>query len=89
MDNAPYHHKREIGSLATKNKKQIIDVCQQYKIEYLDLPYTNERYLSINDKSRDNFSTEVHEDYVRVAFDEVKMVGKITSKIHLYLLFLS
>ena len=76
MDNAPYHHKREIGSLAKKNKKEIIEICKQYKFDYLDLPYTNERYLAINNINRDNSDLEVHEEFVRVAFNETKMAGK-------------
>ena len=35
-DNAPYHHKREIGSLANKNKREIVKLMQDYKVSTIN-----------------------------------------------------
>jgi hypothetical protein len=43
QDNAPYHHKRGIPSLATLTKKQLLDLAVEHEVEYLDLPMLVER----------------------------------------------
>ena len=43
-DNALYHHKREIGSLANLSKVKTLEMMQQYGVTYIDLPLaTKER----------------------------------------------
>ncbi len=37
-DNAPYHHKREIGSLASLSKKKLVELMMKHSVEYIDLP---------------------------------------------------
>ena len=41
-DNAPYHHKREIGSLANLSKAKTLNLMQEYNVESIDLPLTTE-----------------------------------------------
>jgi hypothetical protein len=43
IDNAPYHHKRELGSLGSKTKKELVDIGSLFNVEYLDLPYDEYR----------------------------------------------
>ena len=43
-DNAPYHHKRVIGSLGSLSKTQLVSLCVEHGIEYIDLPLTDRRY---------------------------------------------
>ena len=37
-DNAPYHHKREIGSLANLSKKKTVELMEEYGVDTIDLP---------------------------------------------------
>ena len=39
-DNAPYHHKRKIGSLALISKKNLIKMMEEYEVDHIDLPLT-------------------------------------------------
>ena len=38
LDNAAYHHKREIGSLSSKTKSELKTECDKYKIKHIDIP---------------------------------------------------
>jgi hypothetical protein len=52
-DNAPYHHKREIGSLNSKTKKQMLKLYDQYAVDTVELPLNDERWRyceRMNDK---------------------------------------
>jgi hypothetical protein len=42
-DNAPYHHKRVIGSLTSLSKKKIVEMMVEHKVETIDLPINNKR----------------------------------------------
>ena len=44
-DNAPYHHKRVIGSLGHLNKTQMVDLMVQHKVEWIDIPLVSQRRL--------------------------------------------
>ena len=48
-DNAPYHHKRVVGSLGSLSKKELVDLCVKYEFEYLDLPLNDRRYQFYED----------------------------------------
>ena len=39
-DNAPHHHKREIGSLNSMSKKKLIDLAKEHGVYYLEMPLT-------------------------------------------------
>jgi len=39
-DNAPYHHKRAIGSLNALSKKALIELAKEHSVSYLELPWT-------------------------------------------------
>jgi hypothetical protein len=43
MDNALYHHKREIGTLSNKTKQELVQICKQYNCEYIDVHWNNNR----------------------------------------------
>jgi hypothetical protein len=38
LDNASYHHKREINNLGSLNKLELKELCDDYKVEHLDIP---------------------------------------------------
>jgi len=63
-DNAPYHHKRVIGSLAKQTKGQMVDLLMEHKVEYLDLPWTDKRFQA-TEETEDNRGA-----YCRIKFDE-------------------
>ena len=47
-DNAPYHHKRVIGSLASLTKKGMVQMMVSHSIEYVDLPFTNDNRYDLD-----------------------------------------
>jgi hypothetical protein len=47
QDNAPYHHKRGIPSLASLTKKQLLDLATKHDVEYIELPMSVERRNSM------------------------------------------
>jgi transposase len=52
-DNAPYHHKRVIGSLASVSKKKIVEMMIEQGIEYINLPLTDKRMKLVGDEEED------------------------------------
>jgi hypothetical protein len=50
-ENAAYHHKRMMGSLASLTKKNLIDseMMAQHEVQYIDLPLTESRFEHAND----------------------------------------
>lgn len=65
-DNAPYHHKRKIGSLASMSKKKLLEMMQKYNVEYLDLPLSNDERLQLANNEEDG--VEDRGEFVRVPF---------------------
>ena len=66
-DNAPYHHKRVIGSLATLSKKNLVAMMTEHEVEYLDLPLTDQRIALAATEEDDD---DIHDrgDCVRIPF---------------------
>jgi hypothetical protein len=65
-DNAAYHHKRVIGSLASLSKKKLIEMMVKYNVEYIDLPLTDSRLDFAND---DDETIEDRGDCLRIPFN--------------------
>ena len=42
-DNAPYHHKRVIGSLGSLTKGKLVDRMARHSVEWIDLLVTSEK----------------------------------------------
>ena len=65
-DNALYHHKQKIGSLASISKKKLIQMMEEYEVNHIDLPLTT--------SEREEFAATQHEsiedrgDFVRIPF---------------------
>jgi transposase len=82
-DNAPYHHKREIGSLCSRNKQQLVELMLQYDIPYIDLPITAKREAAYPDSYEDEVIEVLDEDgalfMYRVFFDEESFKKAATS----------
>jgi transposase len=64
-DNAAYHHKRIIGSLANLSKKRIVEMMVQYDVAYIDIPLTDNRLEYAND---DNDDIQDRGDCLRITF---------------------
>ena len=79
-DNAAYHHKREMGSLAGLTKQQLVDKCIQYDVQSIDLPATTSRMDHINDNEMTNVELQPNQDYIRVAFDDREWRKNTTKK---------
>ena len=77
-DNAAYHHKRELGSLSNFTKNEILELCIQHNVEYIDIPMTEIRhnFLEVNEV----VSVDVTDDNdCRVPFEYEKMKGRSSS----------
>jgi hypothetical protein len=63
-DNAPYHHKREIGSMNTKTKKQLLEMMVNDGVDYLTLPLNDARaeYMDENADEDDNDEQQQEDD---------------------------
>ena len=74
IDNAPYHHKRKIGSLGSKTKPELIQLCKEHDIEFLDLPNTPRRFRILNKETVEG--VEDRGEFCRVYFDEDAMSAR-------------
>jgi hypothetical protein len=61
-DNAPYHHKREIGAMNTKTKKQIIDMMEQDGIDEVTLPLNDARSEYLEENTKDDNDNNADDD---------------------------
>ena len=62
-NNAPYHHKRVIGSLASVSKNKIVDMMLEHSVEYIDLPLTDKRMELVGNEVEDRGGC------IRIQFD--------------------
>lgn len=67
-DNAPYHHKRVIGSLGGLSKKKVIDMMVKYNVTYLELPITTHERLDLAETEEDNSDVQNRGDVVSIDF---------------------
>ena len=65
LDNAAYHHKREVGNLASCTKKQLRDITDKYSIQHIDVPLTINR-LNVLETDPDVTAHVEGEDYCRI-----------------------
>jgi hypothetical protein len=65
-DNAAYHHKRVIGSLASLSKKNLIEMMAKHDVDYIDLPLTKLRLDYAND---DHDNIDDRGDCIRIPFN--------------------
>ena len=77
-DNAPYHHAREIGSLASLTKKQIVSDMVKYGVDYLDLPLISEERFELIGLDGDDDHPDVQDrgNCVRIAFNKYEQVER-------------
>jgi len=64
-DNAPYHHKRRIESLANYKKAQLVELCKEHDVAHLDIPWNDRRF-----QARQASSDDEESDWCRVKFNE-------------------
>ena len=76
-DNAPYHHRRKIGSLYSKSKKEMCELCEQYGIEYIDLPCNDSSRIELDDDEDDTI-LHMGEDTLRVKFSFEEQIQRKT-----------
>ena len=68
-DNAPYHHKRIIGSLASVNKKNMVEMMVEHGVEYLDLPLVSEAREELAASESEDNDVQDRGDCVRIDFE--------------------
>ena len=66
-DNAPYHHKRAIGTLSSLKKSELVTLMIQHSVEYIDVPLTARRMEALEDDTVDGV-TDLGDGY-RIEFD--------------------
>ena len=68
-DNAPYHHKMEIGSLSF-SKKALVLIMRKHKVNYIDLPIITDSWNGLSDLEDDPDHPDVQNrgDVVRIDF---------------------
>ena len=74
-DNAPYHHKRAIGSLGNLNKMDLVQLMVDHDVDHVDLPIDERR----NDLIGCDPDVVDGGDSIRITFDpeeQVKRAGK-------------
>jgi hypothetical protein len=63
QDNAPYHHKRGIPSLAGLTKKRLLELAVEHGVDYIDLPMSMERRNSdLGQDAGEYFRVELNVD---------------------------
>ena len=80
LDNAPYHHKREIGSLQSKSKKEILQMMKEDAVDVIDLPWTDERWELYDCLPADDDSIKDKGEYVEIEFDIEEQSGRASKK---------
>ena len=82
-DNAPYHHSRAIGSLASLGKNEVVNLIQEYKIPYVDLPIKTKSRIDLASQERDHVALGVQDlgDRLRVKFDPAHQKMRAGTKI--------
>ena len=68
-DNAPYHHKRVIGSLGHLNKTQMVDLMVQHKVEWIDIPLVSQGRLDMALSADEFEDVQDRGDCIRIPFD--------------------
>ena len=52
-DNAPYHHPRQIGSLASLTKSKLLETMETHGGDYVDVPPSALRYSTLDSANVD------------------------------------
>ena len=81
LDNAPYHHKRAIGTLGAQSKGLLVSLMAQHQVEYIDLPIKCQARLDLFDKYPD---ADDRGECIRIPFDadEQKLCTSKTKNPH-------
>ena len=81
-DNAPYHHKRVVGSLNSLSKKKLIDLAEEHGCWYIEMPATPERLKAFEEDDEDEYDcVEENGDFFVVDISEQwDMIAKPKSK---------
>jgi transposase len=75
-DNAPYHHKREIGSLASRTKKELVELMKTHEINYIHVPWNNNRREAHNKNTYDHDIILPETDMVKLKFEEIIFLSR-------------
>jgi transposase len=61
-DNAPYHHKREVGSMNNKSKKELLELMTNDKVDWIELPLNTERCEYMDENGAEDVPEGTHFD---------------------------
>ena len=67
-DNAPYHHSRQIGSLASLSKSKLIDLMITEGCDFIDVPLSDLRYSALDSGDVDGVTDKG--EFFRVEFEK-------------------
>ena len=68
-DNAPYHHKRKIGSLASLSKKQVIELMVKHEVEWIELPMNDIQMQHLETLDEDSRNEIDRGETIQIDFD--------------------
>jgi hypothetical protein len=77
-DNAPYHHAREIGSFSTRMKGQLVELMIQHNIEYINVPWNNNRQHAFAMDNYDLGYVEFNANKIKLLLDEENFCSRPT-----------
>lgn len=69
-DNAPYHHKRKIGSLASLTKIEMLTMMSEYGVDWIDLPLNEYRIDYLNKLSDEERELIDRGDSIQIEFNQ-------------------
>jgi hypothetical protein len=76
LDNAPYHHKRAIGSMNNNTKKELVQLCINHNIETIIVDWNNNRIYTLQNSMDDNNIRIINEYEIELTFNEEKKAKK-------------
>jgi hypothetical protein len=75
-DNAPYHHKWQIGCLASLTESKLVEIMESHGCDYVDVPPSDLQYSAL-DSGNVNGATDMG-GYFRVDFEQEDFQKRIS-----------
>ena len=74
------HHKTEVGSFRNSTKGELVDLCNRFKLNYIDVPATDRRMDMLNYTNNDNAMMIESDDMIRVTFEDASFREKPSNR---------
>jgi hypothetical protein len=79
LDNAPYHHKRQIGNLTSKSKKQLVGLCIKHGINKINVEWNNNRVDAYANYNVDEDMVKFKDTTIKLTFSEEVFLQRPTT----------